>query len=149
MSFVVAERDGARMIVRARELRGEASLTEIAQRVGIRQDELGKIERGETSGIRFDTLLKLCHAFDVTPAELFAVEATHPAVPASPLAGVLAAVAAGTVRLHTPPPIRRRLLDADTAMDLDDAQAMLADREDGQPVRRRRTVPAATPPAGQ
>jgi len=137
------------MIVRARELRGEASLTEVAQRVGIRQDELGKIERGETSAIRFDTMLRLCHAFAVTPAELFVVEATDPAASPSPLAGVLAAVAAGTVQLHTPPLLRRRVPAADVTMDLGEAETMLAGREDMPTTRRRSTVPASAPTTGR
>ena len=94
MSSVVAERNGARLTLRARELRGDRSLVEAAALVGIRQDELSRIERGETSAMRFDTLLRLCEAYRVPPGELLSLEKDTAGT--SPLEQVLAAVAAGT-----------------------------------------------------
>lgn len=142
MACVVAEREGARLLLRARELRGAATLSEIALRAGIRQDELGKIERGETQAVRWDTLLRLCRAYKVTPAELF--ELTEPAreVADSPLAQVLTAVAAGRTVGHEPPRVRRRLTDADVRMDLEQAREMTGCEL--PPVGRGRRQPPAT-----
>jgi DNA-binding Xre family transcriptional regulator len=141
MGFVVAEREGARLVLRARELRGAATLSEIALRAGIRQDELGKIERGETRAVRWDTLLRLCRAYRVTPAELLELTEPAPDGADSPLAQVLTAVAAGREVGHEPPRVRRRLTDADVLMDLEQAGEMTG-RELPPARRRRRRAPA-------
>ena len=139
MGRVVAERGGARLLLRARELRGDASLTQVAELAGIRQDDLGKIERGETHSIRFETLLRLCGAYGVTPGELFELEQPGPEH-STPLAQVLSAVRAGTVTPHQPATSRRRLRDQDVLQDLEEAGLVLA-REKPQAARARRRVP--------
>ncbi len=146
MSSVVAERPGSRLVVRARELRGGRTLTDVAVRAGIRQDELGKIERGETRAIRFDTLLKLCAAFGVSPGDLFAIEDNAPVAP-SPLACVLAGVRAGAVHPHVPARTRRRLADDDVLLDPDKADTLLA-REEPARHKRRTHVPATVTSRG-
>jgi DNA-binding Xre family transcriptional regulator len=74
---VVARTDQGCLRIRLRELRGSRSLTEVADLVGIRGDELGRIERGQTSQIRFTTLLRLCTALGVSPDTLFEVQNAH------------------------------------------------------------------------
>lgn len=140
MSFVVAERNGARLVLRARELRGQESLTAIALRAGIRQDELGKIERGETQAIRFTTLLRLCRAFGVTPGELFALDEPEEAVDATPFGQVLAAVRSGAVPVHEPAGGRRRLQDGDVLQD-PNAAVDVETRAYAPVARGRRRVP--------
>jgi transcriptional regulator with XRE-family HTH domain len=71
---VVARTDEGCLRIRLRELRGDRSLTEVANLVGIRGDELGRIERGDTSQIRFATLLRLCTALGVSLDTLFEVQ---------------------------------------------------------------------------
>lgn len=144
MGFVVAERGGARLMLRARDLRGEASLTQIAQIAGIRQDDLGKIERGETHSIRFETLLRLCRAFGVSPGELFELDDSGTPPRHTPLGAVLTAVEAGRVTLHQPPSTRRRLRDGDVLQDLDDA-GQIAARAQVPVARGRRRVPLTGP----
>jgi DNA-binding Xre family transcriptional regulator len=123
MENVVAERDGARLTLRCRELRGTRTLSEMADIVGVRQDELGKIERGETSGMRFDTMLRLCAAYGVSPGELLTIDYddSRPSV----LEDMLAAVVKGNRKTHTPPRKRRRLRDEDLFMNLEEASTIL------------------------
>lgn len=141
MARVVAEVAGECLIVRAQELRGERTLSDIAARIGIRQDDLSRIERGETQSIRFETLLKLCSVYEVGLSELFAVESVAPRRE-SPLARVLAGVEAGTVQTHQPAKGRRKLRSEDLTMDLAEA-AELSDFEEPEQPRRRTRVPAA------
>lgn len=140
VGFVVAERDGSRLVLRARELRGEASLTEVAYRAGTRQDELGKIERGETEAIRFATLLRLCRAFGVTPGELFELDEPQEAADTTPFGQVLAAIRAGAVTTHDPTGARRRLQNGDVLQDPSVAVDVEA-RADPPVARGRRRVP--------
>ena len=143
MSSVVAERNGARLTLRARELRGDRSLVEAAALVGIRQDELSRIERGETSAMRFDTLLRLCEAYRVPPGELLSLEKDTAGT--SPLEQVLAAVAAGTASVHRPPHTRGRVAADEIDADEESRAASIAARD--VPVRRvRRRAPR---PAGE
>lgn len=71
---VVAHTDDSRLRVHLRELRGGRSLSEAAELIGLRGDELGRIERGETKQIRFSTLLRILTAFDCSPDTLLEVE---------------------------------------------------------------------------
>lgn len=144
MGFVVAERNGARLTLRARELRGERSLGEAAALVGIRQDELSRIERGETSAMRFDTLLRLCEAYHVRPGELLDVE--QDSTQMSPLDRVLAAVSVGTATTHRPPTRRRRLTDDDLTVDLADADRVIGTRH-VEVERARRQAPRTVGPS--
>jgi DNA-binding Xre family transcriptional regulator len=142
--FVVAEGSTERLRVRARELRGERTLTDAAAAVGIRQDELGKIERGETTAIRFDTLLRLCAAYQVGVGDLLTVEPVEPE-PAGLLGQVLAGVHEGTITTDRPIRSRRRAVsDEELYMDLGEAAAVLAPHEDPGPPRARRRVPGVS-----
>jgi DNA-binding Xre family transcriptional regulator len=71
---VVAEEGEFTLFVRARELRGARSLKDMAAAIGIRPDELSRIERGVTRQIRFGTLLAMLRAFHCSADELLVVE---------------------------------------------------------------------------
>ncbi len=43
---------------------------EVAETIGITRSALRRIERGETQGIDFDTLAKLCDYYEVTVGEV-------------------------------------------------------------------------------
>jgi hypothetical protein len=139
MEHVVAQRDGVRLLLRCRELRGTRTLSEMANIVGVRQDELGKIERGETSSIRFDTLLRLCAAYQVSPGELLTID--HVDAKPTVLEEMLTAVLQGAAATHAVPSKRSRLRDEDVLMNLDDA-ATLVERE--EPTKRGRKKAPST-----
>jgi len=141
MERIVAEVAGECLVIRARELRGDRTLSDIAVRMGMRQDELGKIERGETQSIRFETLLKLCSVYEVGLSELFAVESIS-LRRETPLTRVLAGIEAGTVQTHQPARGRRKLRSEDLTMNLAEATE-LSDFEEPLQPRRRTRVPAA------
>ncbi|HUW87423.1 MAG TPA: helix-turn-helix transcriptional regulator [Candidatus Paceibacterota bacterium] len=134
---VVAEVAGENcLVVRVRELRGARTLSEVAARVGMRQDDLGRIERGETSSIRYETLLKLCTEFKVGPDEIFKVEPVTKSTP-TPLERVLAAIEAGTVRTHKVPTSRgSHVLRQEESLDMTDS-VNFADLEEPATTRRR------------
>lgn len=104
---VAKSANGRQLVVRIRELRGDRTLSDVAAQVGIRQDDLSRIERGETSSIRYETILKLCTEFHVGPEALFRIEEENLET-SSPLEKVLAAVARGDIELHQVPKNRRR-----------------------------------------
>lgn len=74
----VALEGGLALFVHASELRGDLSRAEAARRVGIGADELAKIERGETTQVRWVTLLKLMSAYRCSLQDLVEVRATEP-----------------------------------------------------------------------
>ncbi len=84
-------------MLRAREIRGALSLTAAAKRIGIRPDELGRIERGETRQVRWETLLGMAQAYGVEVGDLLVTAAVEsPSPPA--YAGVLAALRSGALQ---------------------------------------------------
>lgn len=98
----VATRHGRALLLRARELRGELSLAAAARRIGIRPDELGKIERGETRQVRWETLLGMAEAYEVEVGDLLVTaQAESEAEPA--YAGILAAMRSGSMARVIPP----------------------------------------------
>lgn len=125
---LVAQDHGARLHVRLREVRGERSLTELAEVVGMRQDELGRIERGETTSIRFTTLLKLSRALHVDVNDMFTVEVTEaePTRPATLLEMLEAAIAAGDLTTVRPGRRSRNGHPYDGVQNLDEAEAFMA-----------------------
>ena len=140
---VVAEVAGGNcLVVRVRELRAGRTLSEVAARVGMRQDDLGRIERGETTSIRYDTLLKLCTEFKVGADEIFKVE---PVVKSTitPLKRVLAALEAGSVRTHQVPSRQGfRVLRHEETVDLSEATSFAGLEEPITPRRRVRPLSA-------
>lgn len=138
---VVAEVSGERLVIRAKQLRGDRTLSEIAERMGMRQDDLGRIERGETKSIQYETLLKLCTVFEVTPSQLFAVESSLPRR-ANPLERVLTGIEAGTIQTHKVGPRARKLRPVEPKLDLDTA-AEFSDFEEPITPRRRKRLPSS------
>ncbi len=108
----VAARSGRTLLLRARELRGPLSLVAAAVRIGIRPDELGKIERGETKQVRWETLLGMADAYNVEVGELLV--ATPPPQDDAGYAGVLYAIRSGRLAASMPP--RRFAHDPDALL---------------------------------
>ena len=46
------------------------SLNELAERVGITNVNLSKLKTGKVSGIRFDTLVRICEALECQPGDI-------------------------------------------------------------------------------
>lgn len=139
--FVVAQLDHARLAIRVRELRGAQTLSLVAERAGIRQDELGKIERGERTAIKFDTILRLCRALAVDVGELFTVVDDSPQEPL--LSGVLANIAAGRLEPSAPRGRGAGRLAPALEQDLDEAERFMARAADPTAPGRRRRAPLA------
>lgn len=53
---------------------GKISQMELAQKTGITQKQISALESGNTQGIKFATLVKLCSFFDCTPNDLLSLE---------------------------------------------------------------------------
>jgi putative transcriptional regulator len=66
----------SRIQLRLPVLRAERHLSQrrLAARAGIRADTISALERGETNGIQFDTLARLCEALECQPGEIFEFE---------------------------------------------------------------------------
>ncbi|MEM7241874.1 MAG: helix-turn-helix transcriptional regulator [Pseudomonadota bacterium] len=47
---------------------------DLAQRIGITEQNLSLLKSGKVKGIRFSTLEKICDALDCTPADLLKIE---------------------------------------------------------------------------
>ena len=92
---VVADVEGVRLRLHARERRGSLTLVEVARRTGLDRDELRRLEKGETTQVRFSTLAKLLAVYDCALEDLVTVERVEQE---SPLyAAALAALVDGTL----------------------------------------------------
>lgn len=138
-SPVVAESVSARLTLELRALRGSRSLTEVADVVGIRSDELGRIERGETKQMRFSTLLRLLEGLGIELHDLFKVERSTSIFPKDCQAA-LGAYQAGKLA----PPRRRAVVRSESTdeQDLTHAAAMAEEHRDGA---RRRAIGTLNP----
>ena len=59
---------------------------ELAERIGITEQNLSLLKSGKVKGIRFETLDALCKALDCSPGDLLDYEADDPSEPgAAPL----------------------------------------------------------------
>lgn len=69
--------------VRLPLLRAQRQLTQrqLAAMAGVRPDTISALERGETAGIRFDTLARLCDVLGCEPGDLFELEQDTHRVP--------------------------------------------------------------------
>ena len=65
-----------RVQLRLPVLRAQRRLSQrqLAALAGVRPDTVSALERGESVGIRFDTLARLCDALGCEPGELFELE---------------------------------------------------------------------------
>lgn len=74
----VAHDGDATLVLRAVEMRGDRSCAEAARLIGIRADELARIERGETSQVRWLTILKILRGYECSVEDLLEVEYEAP-----------------------------------------------------------------------
>ena len=88
--------------IRLSEIRGSRTLREFAEEVGIRADEISRIERGETHQVRWETLLKIFIAGRVNIGDLFEMDTTPPQQGEPSWAAPLRALRAGTVKAGLP-----------------------------------------------
>ncbi len=97
---VVAEVDGVRLRLQLRQLRGSMTLVEVARRGRLNRDELSRLERGDTTQVRFSTLAKLVAMYGCSLDDLIAIERQPEGTPL--YGGALAALADGTVPASGP-----------------------------------------------
>lgn len=57
------------------------SQRQLAALAGVRPDTISALERGDSAGIRFDTIARLCEVLDCEPGDLFELEADFHKVP--------------------------------------------------------------------
>jgi putative transcriptional regulator len=57
------------------------SQRQLAACAGVRPDTISALERGQTTGIQFDTLVRLCEVLDCNPGDLFELERDAHVVP--------------------------------------------------------------------
>jgi putative transcriptional regulator len=50
------------------------SVYSLSKEIGVTQNNLGKIVKGETTSIKYDILEKLCNMLDITPNDIFEIE---------------------------------------------------------------------------
>jgi putative transcriptional regulator len=54
---------------------------ELAERIGITEQNLSLLKSGKVRGVRFDTLAAICRALDCQPGDLLEFDADAPAQP--------------------------------------------------------------------
>ncbi|MEX2291986.1 MAG: helix-turn-helix transcriptional regulator [Mycobacteriales bacterium] len=134
----VARDDEAALLLCLRSLRGDRSLREAAEAIGIRADELSKIEQGRTKQIRWETLFRMLRTYRCGIDDLLHMEEQRATDTENPRAVMLAALRAGTGQ---PVPRRRLHVQEESAAGLQGtaaAEALAAPVERG-PVRRKFT----------
>src|SRR5947209_9976986 len=57
------------------------SQRQLAACAGVRPDTISALERGQTAGIQFETLARLCEVLDCSPGDLFELERDGHVVP--------------------------------------------------------------------
>lgn len=139
---VVAEVEGIRLRLHARRLRGSMTLVEVARRAGLNRDELSRLEKGETTQVRFSTLAKLIAVYDCSLDDLVEVERSRPDVPM--YAAALAAIADGTL-LATGPQRRSVRRPADLDVVAEGEESTFAPSEPVPPQHRRSPVGTVHP----
>jgi putative transcriptional regulator len=65
-------------VMRARKRLSQRQLANLA---GVRPDTVSALERGESTGIRFETLVRLCDALECSPCDLIEIEVDPHKVP--------------------------------------------------------------------
>ena len=135
-SPIVADVEGVRLLLHARQLRGRMTLVEASRRAGLNRDELSRLEKGETTQVRFSTIAKLLVAYGCSLADLVEVERVPATVPL--YAGALAALEAGELggNRHGHRAVRR---SSDLDVISEDEEATFAPAAQA-PSRRRRSA---------
>ena len=136
-SPIVADVEGVRLLLHARRLRGCMTLVEASRRAGLNRDELSRLEKGETTQVRFSTIAKLLVAYGCSLADLVEVERVPATAPL--YAGALAALEAGVLggNLSGRRAVRR---SSDLDRTSDDEEATFAPAAEAPPRRRRSAV---------
>ena len=136
-SPIVADVEGVRLLLHARQLRGRMTLVEASRRAGLNRDELSRLEKGETTQVRFSTIAKLLVAYGCSLADLVVVERVPAAAPL--YAGALAALEAGVLGGDRP---GRRAVRRSSDLDVisEDEEATFAPAVAGASRRRRPAV---------
>ena len=136
-SPIVADVEGVRLLLHARRLRGRMTLVEASRRAGLNRDELSRLEKGETTQVRFSTIAKLLVAYGCSLADLVEVERVPAAAPL--YAGALAALEAGVLGGDRP---GRRAVRRSSDLDVisEDEEATFAPAVAGASRRRRPAV---------
>lgn len=98
----VATVGGQHLRIRLSEIRGSRTLREFAEEVGIRADEISRIERGETHQVRWETLLRIFIAGRINIGDLFEMDTIPPQQGEPSWAAPLRALRAGTVKAGLP-----------------------------------------------
>jgi len=134
---VVAEVEGVRLRLHARSLRGSMTLVEVARRADVNRDELSRLEKGETTQVRFSTLAKLIAVYGCSLEDLVEVERPQAEVPM--YAAALAAIADGTLPATGP---QRRTVRRPGSLDViaEGEEVTFAPSEALPPHRRRSPV---------
>ena len=143
---IVASVGGVNLLWHARTLRGNRSIAEAARLVGLNRDELSRIEKGETTQIRFETLAKLLAGYDCDLADLLQVVTDVEEPRPRPLyASVVDALDSGVIERRVP---GRRSIRRPTAADVvDEGDADgFAPSPDVHSARRRSAVGTANRP---
>jgi putative transcriptional regulator len=63
-----------RLLLPAMRAKRRLSQRQVAAAAGVRPDTISALERGQTTGIHFETLARLCDVLDCQPGDLFTVE---------------------------------------------------------------------------
>lgn len=136
-SPIVADVEGVRLLLHARQLRGRMTLIEASRRAGLNRDELSRLEKGETTQVRFSTIAKLLVAYGCSLADLVEVERVPAAAPL--YAGALAALEAGELggNRHGHRAVRR---SSDLDVISEDEEATFAPAAEATSRRRRPAV---------
>lgn len=92
---VIADIAGIRLRLHARSIRGSMTLAEAARRANLSQNGLSRLEKGETTQVKFSTLAKLISLYGCALEDLIEVD-RHPAE-APMYETALAAIADGTL----------------------------------------------------
>lgn len=133
-SPIVADVEGVRLLLHARQLRGRMTLVEASRRAGLNRDELSRLEKGETTQVRFSTIAKLLAAYGCSLADLVEVERVPATAPL--YAGALAALEAGVLGGNGP---GRRAVRRSSDLDVisEDEEATFAPAAEATSRRRR------------
>ena len=136
-SPIVADVEGVRLLLHARRLRGRMTLVEASRRAGLNRDELSRLEKGETTQVRFSTIAKLLVAYGCSLADLVEVQRVPATAPL--YAGALAALEAGVLGGNRP---GRRAVRRSSDLDVisEDEEATFAPAVAGASRRRRPAV---------
>ena len=129
----VARVDESTLNIKLAALRKERTLSEAAAMVGIRADELSRIESGKTKQIRWETMLRILLAYDCEIEDLIEIKVVAPIQEPTPREVYLTAM---RNRKRNIP--RKRLLPYEVGTSSDEVSVLaLSEKVDRGVVRRK------------